>query len=153
MTLTNRSTPADPDTDPHPEAAAGPRAAAAALDPAPLAPAPLDPAALDAVFQALAHPVRRGILEVLREGERTVGTLAKPFPLSRPAISQHLDVLERAGLIERIPSGRENRCRIRGAPMAGAVGWLGGYARYWAEAFDRMERHFLETPEPEEPEP
>jgi hypothetical protein len=73
--------------------------------------------------------------------------------LPDPAISQHLDVLERAGLIERIPSGRENRCRIRGAPMAGAVEWLGGYTRYWAEAFDRMERHFPESPEPEEPEP
>ncbi len=142
MTLTNDSTPI-----PSAAPAAGPRGAA------PVAAAPLDTAALDAVFQALAHPVRRGILEALREGERTVGTLAEPFPLSRPAISQHLDVLERAGLIERIPAGRENRCRIRGAPMAGAVGWLEGYARYWAGAFDRLEKHLLESPPTEQAEP
>jgi DNA-binding transcriptional ArsR family regulator len=152
MQLTNRSAPASPAADPR--AAAPLDAADVRADAAdPCDPAPHDPAALDAVFQALAHPVRRGILEALREGERTVGALAEPFPLSRPAISQHLDVLERAGLIERIPSGRENRCRIRGAPMAGAVDWLGGYARYWTGAFDRMERHFLESPQPEEPEP
>ncbi len=75
--------------------------------------------------------------------------------IGRPPVGNAggLDVLERAGLIERIPSGREKRCRSRGASMAGAGGWLGGYARYRAEAFDRMERHFLETPETEEPEP
>ncbi len=108
---------------------------------------------MDAVFQALAHPVRRGILDALREGDRTVGELARPFPLSRPAISQHLDVLEAAGLVRRIPSGRQNRCRLVGAPMAGAADWLEGYARYWTRAFDRLERHFVESRPEEDPEP
>jgi DNA-binding transcriptional ArsR family regulator len=108
---------------------------------------------LDAVFQALAHPVRRGILDLLREGERTVGELAEPFPYSRPAISQHLDVLEEVGLVQRIPSGRKNLCRLTGAPLAAAVDWIQAYARYWTGAFDRLERHFLETPEPEDFEP
>jgi DNA-binding transcriptional ArsR family regulator len=103
---------------------------------------------LDAVFQALAHPVRRSILDFLREGDRTVGELAEPFHQSRPSISQHLDVLENAGLVQRIPSGRKNLCRLTGAPLAPAADWLLTYARYWTGAFDRMERHFLETPEP-----
>lgn len=110
-------------------------------------------AALDEVFQALAHPVRRGIMEALREGEQTVGELAEPFPLSRPAISQHLDVLERAGLVQRVPSGRQNRCRLTGAPLGLAADWILAYARYWTEAFDRLEQHFLESPEPEAPDP
>jgi len=108
---------------------------------------------LDALFQALAHPVRRGILDLLREGERTVGELAEPFPQTRPAISQHLDVLEEVGLVQRIPSGRKNLCRLTGAPLVAAADWILAHARYWTEAFDRLERHFIETPEPEGPEP
>jgi len=100
---------------------------------------------LDAVFQALAHPVRREILEALRGGDLTVGALARPFSQSRPAISQHLDVLEGVGLVQRIPSGRTNVCRLRGAPLGAAADWLDGYARYWTEAFDRLERHLVDT--------
>jgi len=100
---------------------------------------------LDAVFQALAHPVRREILEVLRGGDLTVGELARPFSQSRPAISQHLDVLEGVGLVQRIPSGRKNVCRLIGAPLGDAAEWLDGYARYWTEAFDRLERHLVDT--------
>jgi len=106
---------------------------------------------LDALFQALAHPVRRGILEVLRGGDLTVGELARPFSQSRPAISQHLDVLEGVGLVQRIPSGRTNVCRLMGAPLGAAADWLDGYARYWTEAFDRLERHLADTEQhPEE---
>jgi len=110
-------------------------------------------ALLDGVFQALAHPVRRGILQVLREGDRTVGDLAESFPLSRPAVSQHLDVLERAGLIQRIPTGRQNRCRFTGAPLMEAADWVLDQARYWTAAFDRLEQHFVESPSPKESEP
>ncbi len=108
----------------------------------------LPSSSLDALFHALAHPVRREILRHLREEERTVGELAEPFRLSRPAISKHLDVLEGAGLVRRIPDGRQNRCRIEGAPMEAAVTWLMTYARYWTDGFDRLERYFLENPEP-----
>jgi DNA-binding transcriptional ArsR family regulator len=138
MKLTNRTSRVPP---------AGPAGSSAPGGPS--APGP----DLDAVFQALAHPVRRGILEALREGDHTVGELARPLPLSRPAVSQHLDVLEKAGLVERVPSGRENRCRLTGAPLGGAADWLHGYARYWTGAFDRLERHFLESTPPKEPEP
>ena len=100
---------------------------------------------LDAVFQALAHPVRREILEVLRTGDLTVGELARPFPQSRPAISQHLDVLEGVGLVRRIPSGRTNVCRLVAAPLRAADDWLAGYAQYWTEAFDRLERQLVDT--------
>lgn len=119
-------------------------------------PIPGPGANLDAVFQALAHPVRRSILELLREGDRTVGDLAEPFHQSRPSISQHLDVLEQAGLVRRIPAGRTNLCRLTGAPMAPAADWLLAYARYWTDAFDRLERHFrdtLDAPTPGRPHP
>jgi DNA-binding transcriptional ArsR family regulator len=109
---------------------------------------------LDAVFQALAHPVRREILEVLRTGDLTVGELARPFSQSRPAISQHLDVLEGVGLVQRIPSGRTNVCRLVPAPLRAADDWLAGYAHYWTEAFDRLERHLVDTvQDPKECEP
>jgi len=87
---------------------------------------------------------------VLRGGDLTVGELARPFSQSRPAISQHLDVLESAGLVQRIPSGRSNVCRLTGIPFGGAANWLDGYARYWTEAFDRLERHLVETANPPE---
>jgi DNA-binding transcriptional ArsR family regulator len=102
---------------------------------------------LDYIFSALAHPARREILARLRDGELTVGVLAAPFAMSRPAISRHLDVLERAGLVARVASGRENRCRLVGAPLASAAGWVLGYARYWSDRFDALERYFQENPE------
>jgi DNA-binding transcriptional ArsR family regulator len=102
---------------------------------------------LDTVFSALAHPTRRAIVERLSQGDLTVGELARPFAMSRPAISKHLDVLERAGLVERVTEGRRNRCRFRGAPMADAAGWLIGYARFWSARFDALERYFQDNPE------
>ncbi len=160
--LTNRSAPRGPRAEAGPGAdgpsADGPSADGPSADtPGPDRPSGVpgpDPNLdLDALFQALAHPVRRGILEALREGDRTVGELAGPLPLSRPAVSQHLDVLERVGLVRRVPSGRQNLCRLTGAPLGGAANWLQAYARYWTGAFDRLERHFLEPTPREEPEP
>lgn len=72
---------------------------------------------LDLVLVALSDPTRRAILDRLVVGETTVGRLAEPFAMSRPAISKHLNVLERAGLVQRIRHGRENRCRFDSAPL------------------------------------
>jgi DNA-binding transcriptional ArsR family regulator len=102
---------------------------------------------LDALFSSLAHPTRRAIVERLSQGDVTVGELAEPFAMSRPAISRHLDVLERAGLVERIAVGRQNRCRLRGAPMADAAEWLMRYARFWSARFDALEQYFQDNPE------
>ena len=101
---------------------------------------------LDHVFAALADPKRRAILARLSEGEATVGELAQPFAISRPAISKHLDVLERAGLVHRVPDGRVNRCRFDGEAMAGAAEWVERYRRYWVDQLDRLAR-YLETEE------
>lgn len=102
---------------------------------------------LDAVFSSLVHPTRRVIVERLSKGDLTVGELAEPFAISRPAISRHLDVLERAGLVERIAEGRQNRCRLSGAPMADAAKWLMSYARFWSARFDALEKFFQDNPE------
>jgi DNA-binding transcriptional ArsR family regulator len=101
------------------------------------------PDALDRVFAALADPTRRAILDRLAGGDVTVGELAEPFAMSRPAISKHLDVLERAGLVHRIPDGRVNRCRLDGQPMRDAVVWMERYRAYWDDQLDRLAR-FLE---------
>lgn len=101
-----------------------------------------DPAALDRVFSALADPTRRAILARLARGEATVGELAEPFAVSRPAISKHLDVLERAGLVHRLPEGRVNRCRLDGGPLREAVAWMERYREYWEGQLDALARHF-----------
>jgi DNA-binding transcriptional ArsR family regulator len=93
---------------------------------------------LDAVFGALADPTRREILLLLSREPRAVGTLAKSFPISRPAISKHLDTLERAGLVERIPEGRSNRCVFRQGPLLEAMAWLEFYRKHWEGALDRF---------------
>jgi DNA-binding transcriptional ArsR family regulator len=98
--------------------------------------------ALDRLFGALADPTRRAILERLAAGEATVGELAEPFAMSRPAISKHLDVLERAGLVHRIPDGRVNRCRFDADPLATAAAWVERYRRYWEGQFDALEKYF-----------
>jgi DNA-binding transcriptional ArsR family regulator len=98
---------------------------------------------LDALFGALADPTRRRILDRLTRGETTVGELAEPFAMSRPAISKHLDVLERAGLVHRIPDGRVNRCRLDGDPLRDAVAWMERYRTYWENQLDAL-KHYLE---------
>jgi DNA-binding transcriptional ArsR family regulator len=96
------------------------------------------PHRLDAVFGALADPTRREILLLLSRNPRPVGSLAASFPMSRPAISKHLDTLVRAGLVERIPRGRSNLCVVRDAPLAEATEWLEFYRTHWKGALDRF---------------
>ena len=97
---------------------------------------------LDAIFGALADPTRRRILDRLTRGDATVGELAEPFEMTRPAISKHLDVLERAGLVHRIPDGRVNRCRFDGAPLDDAVALMERYQHYWNSQLDALKNYF-----------
>src|SRR5215467_9325119 len=94
---------------------------------------------LDATFSALADPTRRAILARLASGEASVTDLAKPFAMSQPAISKHLKVLERAGLISRGRDGQRRPCRIEAKPLAEASGWLEGYRRIWEANYERLD--------------
>lgn len=94
---------------------------------------------LDATFAALADPTRRAILARLMAGEATVTELARPFAMSQPAISKHLKVLERAGLITRGRIAQRRPCRLEGRALKAAVDWLGGYRRFWAESYERLD--------------
>jgi DNA-binding transcriptional ArsR family regulator len=96
---------------------------------------------LDAVFAALAHPIRRAILEQLSGGDATVTELAEPHKVSLPAISRHLRVLEDAGMIKVSPEGRVRRCAIDAAPLSAAFGWLTRYRVLWEDRFDRLAKH------------
>jgi DNA-binding transcriptional ArsR family regulator len=96
---------------------------------------------LDLLFGALADATRRGIVERLAAGEATVTELAAPFPISLPAISRHLKVLERASLITRSQQGRWRHARLSPASLASAATWLSRYERLWAESFDRLDEH------------
>lgn len=94
---------------------------------------------LDATFAALADPTRRAILARLALGEATVMELAEPFAMSQPAISKHLKVLERAGLITRGRDAQRRPCRIQAQPLAEANGWLEEYRRLWEGNFQRLD--------------
>ena len=94
---------------------------------------------LTRTFAALADPTRRAILARLAEGEATVSELAAPFPISSQAVSKHLKVLERAGLITRGRTAQLRPSRLRAAPLEDAVDWLEGYRRFWEAGFDRLE--------------
>jgi DNA-binding transcriptional ArsR family regulator len=95
-------------------------------------------------FAALADPTRRAILARLAEGEATVNELAAPFPVSVQAVSKHLKVLERAGLITRGRTAQLRPSRLEAAPLKQAVDWLEGYREFWQGAFDRLDER-LET--------
>ncbi len=97
-----------------------------------------DAALLTATFSALADPTRRAILERLSEGSATVGELAEPLEMSLPAVSKHLKVLERAGLLERRREGRRHVMNLDPGPMAGAAEWLDCYRRFWEGSLDRL---------------
>ena len=96
---------------------------------------------LDLTFGALSDPTRRAILERLSDGEATVNELAQPFDISRPAISKHLRVLERAGLVTRTPDGRVSRCELNAQPMREAGEWVSRYRRFWEQQLDSLERY------------
>jgi DNA-binding transcriptional ArsR family regulator len=97
------------------------------------------PATLDRVFAALADPTRRGLLARLAEADSlSISELAKPLPMSLPAVMKHLDVLEAAGLLARRKQGRIVSCRLVGAPMENAAAWLAHYTRFWSASLDRL---------------
>ena len=99
---------------------------------------------LNATFAALADPTRRAILARLASGETSVSELAEPFAMSMPAISKHLKVLQRAGLIERSREAQWRPCRLAARPLKDASDWLEHYRRFWEEAFDRLEDYLRE---------
>ena len=94
---------------------------------------------LDEVFGALADRTRRAILARLAEGGASVNELCAPFAVSQPAISQHLKVLERAGLISRSRKGTARLSHLEAQPLMEAVSWLGGYREYWEESYERLD--------------
>jgi DNA-binding transcriptional ArsR family regulator len=94
---------------------------------------------LDAVFAALADPTRRAILSRLAAGEASVNELAAPFAMSQPAVSRHLKVLERAGLIERDVDRQRRPARLKAGPMAEAVVWLEEFRQFWGASFDQLD--------------
>jgi DNA-binding transcriptional ArsR family regulator len=94
---------------------------------------------LSTTFAALADPTRREILARLAEGEATVNELAEPFPITVQAVSQHLKVLERAGLIRRGRSAQLRPSRLQGAPLKDAAEWLDKYRRFWEVSFDSLD--------------
>ena len=99
----------------------------------------MPPAQLDATFAALADPTRRAILARLAGGEASVAELARPFAMSQPAISKHLKVLERAGLISRRRHAQRRPRRLDPRPLAEATRWLERYRRYWEGNFQRLD--------------
>ena len=101
----------------------------------------MDSDPLSVTFAALADPTRRAILARLSDGEATVTELAAPFAISLPAISRHLKVLERAGLITRTRSAQWRGSRLEAEPLREATAWMERYRRFWDESFDRLDAH------------
>ncbi len=102
------------------------------------------PDALSATFSALADPTRRAILARLSSGETSVTKLAEPFAMSMPAISKHLKVLQRAGLIARGREAQWRPCRLEAGPLKDVSDWLEHYRSFWEESFDRLDEYLVE---------
>ena len=100
---------------------------------------------LSTTFSALADPTRRAILARLATGEASVTELAEPFAMSLPAVSKHLKVLERAGLISRGRAAQWRPCRLAPEPLKDAAGWIDEYRRFWDESLDRLAEFLDET--------
>ncbi|MDB5989015.1 MAG: transcriptional regulator [Herbaspirillum sp.] len=109
----------------------------------------MSPDSLSITFAALADPTRRAILADLIAGDKSVNQLAEPFEMSLPAISKHLKVLERAGLIIRGREAQWRPCKLEAGPLKDINGWLEHYRRFWDESFDRLDDylHELQTKE------
>jgi DNA-binding transcriptional ArsR family regulator len=105
---------------------------------------------LSNTFAALADPTRRAILAKLSLGEASVTTLAEPFAMSMPAISKHLKVLERAGLIARGREAQWRPCRLEAAPLKDVSAWVDEYRRFWEESFDRLEEYLQQMKKSEQ---
>lgn len=99
---------------------------------------------LSITFAALADPTRRAILAHLAQGEASVTELAKPFEMSLPAISKHLKVLERAGLITRSREAQWRPCQLDAEPLKDAADWIDHYRQFWEQSFDRLEEYLQE---------
>ena len=102
---------------------------------------------LDAVYFALCDPVRRAILERLDEGDFLVSEIAGPFDISLQAVSRHIQVLVRAGLVRQERSGRISRCSLNAAPIEDAALWINRYAKYWQSQFDTLAKHLIRIEE------
>ena len=102
----------------------------------------IDP--LSTTFAAIADPTRRAILARLSKGEAAVNELAMPFSMTLPAISKHLKVLERAGLIERSRNAQLRPCKLRAKPLKEAASWIDRYRTFWEESFDRLDDYLKE---------
>ena len=107
------------------------------------------PDRLTATFAALADPTRRAILARLTGGEASVTELAAPFAMTLPAVSKHLKVLERAGLIARGREAQWRPCRLDAGPLREVANWVEEYRRYWEESFDRLDEYLRELQEKE----
>jgi DNA-binding transcriptional ArsR family regulator len=105
---------------------------------------------LSSIFSALADPTRRAILARLASGEASVGELSQPFQMSQPAISKHLKVLERAGLIAKSRSAQWRLCRLEAAPLREVADWMEPYRRFWDESFSRLDDHLRQMKEEQE---
>jgi DNA-binding transcriptional ArsR family regulator len=103
---------------------------------------------LSVTFAALADPTRRAILAQLATGEATVNDLAEPFAISLQAVSQHLKVLERAGLISRSKDAQYRPCRLEAEPLEGALAWIDRHRQVWHERFDKLDTHLREIQQP-----
>jgi DNA-binding transcriptional ArsR family regulator len=106
---------------------------------------PTHPDDLDAAFAALADPTRRAIVAHLAEGEATVGELAAPFPLTHQAISHHVGILRRCGLIEQRTDGRRRPCRLKVDHLSALTDWIETQRQTWAERLDALDAHLVET--------
>jgi len=104
---------------------------------------------LSITFSALADPTRRAILARLASCEASVTELAEPFEMSMPAISRHLKVLERAGLITRGREAQWRPCRLKASPLKDVAGWVARYRRFWERNFERLDRYLIELQETE----
>ena len=109
----------------------------------------MSPDPLSETFAALADPTRRAILARLASGEASVTELAEPFEMSMPAISKHLKVLERAGLIGRGREAQWRPCRLEAGPLKDVAGWVERYRRFWEQSFDRLEDYLRELKQKE----
>ena len=105
---------------------------------------------LDSVFSALSDSTRRGMLAQLAKGETNITALAEPYNISQPAISKHIRVLERAGLIEKKKQGREYLIRANPAPAEHARDWIAYYTRFWNEQFDAVDDYLKQNREQNE---
>jgi DNA-binding transcriptional ArsR family regulator len=99
---------------------------------------------LSATFAALADPTRRAILARLASGEASVKELAEPFEMSAPAVTKHLKVLQRAGLITQGRQAQWRPCRLEVKPLKDVAGWVEQYRRFWDESFDRLDEYLIE---------